>query len=211
MTCFDRRNDLRALSVGWFDGLAAIFALVEESGFWPDHLLDAYVFMSLSRTYGTHTHRGTGKPHVRARFSVVKRQRFDRPSFAPRRFTFTCVEGEHTQCLSSGEVLFDKALKALLKTLTLAIYEAELENASLLRSYPRTAPELLGLADTGLVAENKLTIPSFPLTLSLLPMRSLAASSGRSHRRASCEALWDGLSRLRLRLNLRLRWTTVRV
>ena len=31
--------------VGWFDGLAAILAVVEESGTWPGHLLDAYFVM----------------------------------------------------------------------------------------------------------------------------------------------------------------------
>ena len=42
VTCFDGGwdwNDFRAPSVGWFGGLAAILALVEESGSWSDLLL----------------------------------------------------------------------------------------------------------------------------------------------------------------------------
>ena len=35
-------NDFSALSVGWFDGLAAILVLVEESGNWPIHMFDAH-------------------------------------------------------------------------------------------------------------------------------------------------------------------------
>ena len=38
-------NDFRALSAGWFDGLAAILALVEESGNWPDLLLASKIVM----------------------------------------------------------------------------------------------------------------------------------------------------------------------
>ena len=36
-------NDFGALSLGWFDGLAEILVLVEESGTLPEHLLDAYI------------------------------------------------------------------------------------------------------------------------------------------------------------------------
>ena len=38
-------REFKALPVAWFDGLAAIFTLVEEEGVWPDGLLDAYVAM----------------------------------------------------------------------------------------------------------------------------------------------------------------------
>ena len=38
-------RDLKALPLPWFDGLARILRLVEETGVWPDGLLDAYVAM----------------------------------------------------------------------------------------------------------------------------------------------------------------------
>ena len=34
---------LGALSVGWFDGLAEVSVLMEESGMWPEHLRDAHI------------------------------------------------------------------------------------------------------------------------------------------------------------------------
>ena len=33
------------MSVPWFDGLARILAEVEQLGFWPEGLLDAYIAM----------------------------------------------------------------------------------------------------------------------------------------------------------------------
>ena len=36
-------KELKALHLPWFDGLARILRLVEETGVWPDGLLDAYV------------------------------------------------------------------------------------------------------------------------------------------------------------------------
>ena len=38
-------RELKALPLHWFDGLARILRLVEETGVWPDGLLDAYVAM----------------------------------------------------------------------------------------------------------------------------------------------------------------------
>ena len=38
-------KELKALPLPWFDGLARILRLVEETGIWPDGLLDAYVAM----------------------------------------------------------------------------------------------------------------------------------------------------------------------
>ena len=38
-------RELRSLPVSWFDGLARIFAKVEELGVWPEGLLDAYIAM----------------------------------------------------------------------------------------------------------------------------------------------------------------------
>ena len=37
--------EFKALPVSWFDGLARIFSKVEETGVWPDGLLDAYIAM----------------------------------------------------------------------------------------------------------------------------------------------------------------------
>ena len=38
-------RELKSLPVPWFDGLARIFAKVEELGVWPEGLLDAYIAM----------------------------------------------------------------------------------------------------------------------------------------------------------------------
>ena len=38
-------KELKALPPPWFDGLARTLRLVEETGVWPDGLLDAYVAM----------------------------------------------------------------------------------------------------------------------------------------------------------------------
>ena len=38
-------RELKSLPVSWFDGLARIFAKVEELGVWPEGLLDAYIAM----------------------------------------------------------------------------------------------------------------------------------------------------------------------
>ena len=38
-------RELKSLTVPWFDGLARIFAKVEEVGVWPEGLLDAYIAM----------------------------------------------------------------------------------------------------------------------------------------------------------------------
>ena len=40
-------KELKTLPPPWFDGLARILRLVEETGVWPDGLLDAYVAMIL--------------------------------------------------------------------------------------------------------------------------------------------------------------------
>ena len=38
-------ESFKSLPVSWFDGLARIFAKVEELGVWPEGLLDAYIAM----------------------------------------------------------------------------------------------------------------------------------------------------------------------
>ena len=38
-------RELKVLPVAWFDGLAKILTRVEETGVWPDGLLDAYITM----------------------------------------------------------------------------------------------------------------------------------------------------------------------
>ena len=38
-------RELKALPVSWFDELARILTLVEDTGIWPDGLLDAYIAM----------------------------------------------------------------------------------------------------------------------------------------------------------------------
>ena len=44
-------RELKSLPVPWFDGLACIFAKVEELGVWPEGLLDAYIAM-IPKTVG---------------------------------------------------------------------------------------------------------------------------------------------------------------
>ena len=53
----------KALPLPWFDGLACILRLVEETGVWPDGLLDAYVAM-ISKSGGDATPLGQ-RPFVR--------------------------------------------------------------------------------------------------------------------------------------------------
>ena len=36
-------REFKALPVSWFDGLARIFSKVEDTGVWPEGLLDAYI------------------------------------------------------------------------------------------------------------------------------------------------------------------------
>ena len=36
-------SEFKVLPVAWFDGLARILSCVEDSGIWPDGLLDAYL------------------------------------------------------------------------------------------------------------------------------------------------------------------------
>ena len=36
-------RELKVLPTPWFDGLARILSLVEDTGVWPDGLLDAYI------------------------------------------------------------------------------------------------------------------------------------------------------------------------
>ena len=38
-------RELKVLPVSWYDGLARIFSTVEDTGVWPDGLLDAYIAM----------------------------------------------------------------------------------------------------------------------------------------------------------------------
>ena len=38
-------KELKVLPVSWFDELARIFTLVEDTGIWPDGLFDAYITM----------------------------------------------------------------------------------------------------------------------------------------------------------------------
>ena len=38
-------GDFKALPVAWFDGLAAILRVVEQTHDWPDSLLDVYMLM----------------------------------------------------------------------------------------------------------------------------------------------------------------------
>ena len=38
-------RELKVLPVPWFDGLARILSKVEETGVWPEGLLDAYIAM----------------------------------------------------------------------------------------------------------------------------------------------------------------------
>ena len=50
-------TEFQALPVSWFDGLAAILRLVEESGVWPDGVLDAFMVM-IPKTEGNATPLG---------------------------------------------------------------------------------------------------------------------------------------------------------
>ena len=50
-------KELKALPLPWFDGLARILRLVEETGVWPDGLLDAYVAL-IPKTDGDATPLG---------------------------------------------------------------------------------------------------------------------------------------------------------
>ena len=38
-------NEIKALSLPWFSGLAILLELVESTGVWPQGLLDAYIAM----------------------------------------------------------------------------------------------------------------------------------------------------------------------
>ena len=38
-------NEIKALSLPWFSGLAILLTLVEDTGSWPQSLLDAYIAM----------------------------------------------------------------------------------------------------------------------------------------------------------------------
>ena len=38
-------RELKVLPVSWYDGLARILTKVEDTGVWPDGLLDAYIAM----------------------------------------------------------------------------------------------------------------------------------------------------------------------
>ena len=38
-------RELKVLPVSWYDELARILSMVEDVGFWPDGLLDAYIAM----------------------------------------------------------------------------------------------------------------------------------------------------------------------
>ena len=50
-------RELKVLPVSWFDGLARTLAKVEDSGIWPDGLLDAYIVM-IPKTDGDATPLG---------------------------------------------------------------------------------------------------------------------------------------------------------
>ena len=50
-------RELKALPVSWFDELARILTLVEDTGIWPDGLLDAYIAM-ITNTDGDATPLG---------------------------------------------------------------------------------------------------------------------------------------------------------
>ena len=44
-------RELKVLPAAWFDELARILSLVEDTGIWPDDLLDAYIAM-IPKTHG---------------------------------------------------------------------------------------------------------------------------------------------------------------
>ena len=48
-------RELKVLPVSWFDELARILTLVEDTRVWPDGLLDAYIAM-IPETDGDATH-----------------------------------------------------------------------------------------------------------------------------------------------------------
>ena len=50
-------RELKVLLVSWYDGLARILSLVEDTGIWPDGLLDAYITM-IPKTDGDATTLG---------------------------------------------------------------------------------------------------------------------------------------------------------
>ena len=50
-------NELKALPLSWYVGLAWILRLVEDTGIWPDGLLDAYITM-ITKTDGNSTPLG---------------------------------------------------------------------------------------------------------------------------------------------------------
>ena len=50
-------RELKVLPVSWYDGLARILAKVEDTGVWPDGLLDAYIDM-IPKTDGDATPLG---------------------------------------------------------------------------------------------------------------------------------------------------------
>ena len=50
-------RELEVLPVSWYDGLVRILTKVEDTGDWPDELLDAYIAMIL-KTDGDATHLG---------------------------------------------------------------------------------------------------------------------------------------------------------
>ena len=50
-------RELQVLPVSWYDGLARILTKVEDTGVWPDGLLDAYIAM-IPKTDGDATPLG---------------------------------------------------------------------------------------------------------------------------------------------------------
>ena len=50
-------NELKALPLSWYVGLAWILRLVEDTGVWPDGLLDAYITL-IPKTDGDSTPLG---------------------------------------------------------------------------------------------------------------------------------------------------------
>ena len=50
-------GSFKVLPVSWFDELARILTLVEDTGVWPDELLDAYIVM-IPKTDGDATPLG---------------------------------------------------------------------------------------------------------------------------------------------------------
>ena len=45
-------RELKSLPVSWFDGLARILSSVEDTGFWPDGLLDVSLLRLRSLVFG---------------------------------------------------------------------------------------------------------------------------------------------------------------